>query len=202
MGPQEIRKMTEAGAMVLPGERLGAAEEFAPGKGTYEYKGEIFASLMGKVQLHPAERTVSVLAIHEIPHLAEGDEVYARVDEIKSAMLVVTVLCSASTGRLAPGYPEGTVHISKAKDSYVDRLDRDFAEGDVIRAKIIQGYPSIKLSTQGESLGVVSARCQDCHSFLTKLESNKLVCTRCGKREERHASKDYGKNVSYHTPTA
>lgn len=181
--------------MVLPGEKLGTAEETAPGRGTYEYKGDIFAALLGRVHFETSERIISVEAVHDIPHLSEGDEVYARIEEIKSAMLIVEVLCSATSGRVVPGYPEGTVHISKAKNSYVDRLDSDFAPGDVIRAKIIQGYPSVKLSTQGDTLGVVSARCQDCHSFLVHLQENKFVCTRCGKKEERHASKDYGKDI-------
>ncbi len=179
--------------LVLPGEQLGNAEEIAPGRGTYEYKGTIYASVMGYPDLESASKTISVRALHEIPHVSEGDVVYARVEEIKSMLLVTTVLCSAANGRIVPGYPDGTVHISKAKDSYVDRLEKEFAVGDMIKARILQGYPAVKLTTQGPGMGVVSARCQECHAMLAKLADNKLVCTRCGRREERLVSSDYGK---------
>jgi exosome complex component CSL4 len=176
---------------VLPGEYLGTAEELAPGRGTYEYKGTIYAALMGYRSVDAKAKTVTVKAIHEIPHLTEGEIVYARVEEIKMAMLVTTVLCSAANGRIVPGYPEGTVHISKAKDSYVDRLDREFAIGDILKAKVLTGHPAVRLSTQSADLGVVSARCQDCHGMLTKIEKG-LICTRCGRKEERHLSSAYG----------
>ncbi len=187
--------MKNSKGLVLPGEQLGTAEEIAPGRGTYEYKGAVYASVMGYPQVEPESKTVSVHALHEIPHISEGDIVYARVEEIKPMLLVTTVLCSATTGRIVPGYPDGTVHISKAKDSYVDRLEKEFAVGDMIKARILQGYPAVKLSTQGPGMGVVSARCQDCHALLTKLPDGKLVCTRCGRREERLVSSDYGKVV-------
>jgi exosome complex component CSL4 len=187
------RNMQEDAEMklVLPGEYLGTAEELAPGRGTYEYKGEIYAALMGYRHVDAKAKTVMVKAIHEIPHLSEGEVVYARVEEIKMAMLVTTVLCDAASGRIVPGYPEGTVHISKAKDSYVERLNREFSVGDIVKAKVLQGHPAVRLSTQGAELGVVSARCQDCHGLLTKMEKG-LVCTRCGRKEERNLSSAYG----------
>jgi exosome complex RNA-binding protein Csl4 len=178
--------------LVLPGEYLGAAEELAPGRGAYEYKGGIFAALLGYKHVEAKDKVVMVKAIHEIPHLSEGEVVYARVEEIKQAMLVTTVLCSAVTGRVVPGYPDGTVHISKAMDSYVERLSLLFAIGDIVKAKVLSGYPAVRLTTSGPSLGVVSARCQDCHALLTRLEKG-LLCPRCGRREERHLSPSYGK---------
>jgi exosome complex component CSL4 len=185
--------MKETKGLVLPGEPLGTAEELAPGRGTYEYKGAIYASVMGYPQVESESKTVSVKAIHEIPHVSEGDVVYARVEEIKPMLLVTTVLCSAVNGRVVPGYPDGTVHISKAKDSFVDRLEKEFAVGDMIKAKILSGYPAVKLTTVGHDLGVVSARCQECHAPLAHLSENKLVCTRCGRREDRLVSSEYGK---------
>lgn len=178
--------------LVLPGEYLGSAEELAPGRGAYEYKGKVYAALMGRSHVEPESRTVTVDALHEIPHLSENDEVFARVEEIKAAMLITTVLCSTTTGRAVPGYPDGTVHISKAKSTYVERLSNDFAVGDIIRAKVISGYPSVKLATQDPTSGVVSARCQECHAILTRVEKG-LHCPRCGKREERHLAPSYGK---------
>jgi exosome complex component CSL4 len=186
--------MSETGVegLVLPGDLLGTAEEYVPGRGTYEYNGNVYAALMGRTEIDAQNRTVSIRALHEIPHLTEGELVYARVDEIKSAMLVTVVVSSATTGRTVPGAPEGTVHISKAKESYVDELNREFAIGDILKAKVLQGYPVVKLSTQGPELGVVSARCVECHGLLTHTSHNHLVCTRCGHKEQRKVSREYG----------
>jgi exosome complex component CSL4 len=178
--------------LVLPGDLLGTAEEYVPGRGTYEYNGSVYAALLGHPQVDVENRTVTVHAVHEIPHLTEGDVVYARVEEIKSAMLVTILISSASTGRTVPGNPEGTVHISKAKESYVDELNREFAIGDILKAKVLQGYPTVKLSTQGPDLGVVSARCVECHGLLTWTSHNHLVCGRCGHKEQRKVAREYG----------
>ncbi|MDE1820255.1 MAG: exosome complex RNA-binding protein Csl4 [Euryarchaeota archaeon] len=178
--------------LVLPGDLLGTAEEYVPGRGTYEYNGQVYAALMGHPHIDAQNRTVTVHALHEVPHLAEGEVVYARIEEIKSAMLVTTVLTHAKTGRGVPGNPEGTVHISKAKESYVEELSGEFAIGDILKAVVLQGYPVVKLSTQGPELGVILGRCTDCHGILTHASGNQLVCSRCGRREHRKVSRDYG----------
>ncbi len=178
--------------LVLPGDLLGTAEEYVPGRGTYEYNGQVYAALMGHPHIDTQNKSVSVRAIHEVPHLVEGDLVYVRVEEIKSAMLVTQVLTSARTGRGVPGNPEGTVHISKAKESYVEELSREFAIGDVLKAEVLQGYPVVKLSTQGPELGVVLGRCTECHGILAHVSGNQLVCSRCGRREQRKVSSEYG----------
>lgn len=178
--------------LVLPGDALGTSEEFVPGRGTYEYNGQVYAALMGHPHVDTQNRTVSVKAIHEIPHMTEGELVYARVEEIKSALLITQVLSSVRSGRGVPGHPEGTLHISKAKESYVEELSREFAIGDLLKAQVLQGYPVIKLSTQGPDLGVVSARCMECHGLLALTGPQALTCSRCGHREQRKVSREYG----------
>jgi exosome complex component CSL4 len=176
---------------VMPGELLGTAEEFVPGPGTYEDGGRVYAALLGHSHVDPAARAVSVQAVHGIPRIATGDLVYARVDELKSQMAICTILASATTRRSAPGVPEGTVHISKAKDGYTDSLADEFAPGDILLAEVIQGHPSIKLTTAPPELGVVAARCQSCHGMLSA-GSKGLVCLRCGATERRKQSRSYG----------
>jgi exosome complex component CSL4 len=169
---------------VLPGEYLGAAEEFLPGRGTYEHAGRIFASVVGAPALDPRDRTVRVDAVNGVPELQEGDVVYARVDELKTAMAICSVLTAAASRRGIPGHPEGTVHISKAKDGYTESLSTEFAIGDVLLAKVLQAHPSIKLTTAPATLGVVAARCQVCHALL-RIGEKELVCPRCGHHERR-----------------
>lgn len=183
--------------IVLPGELLGTAEEFVPGPGAYEDSGRVYAALLGRPVVDPAARAIAVHALHEIPRLTEGELVYVRVDEIKTAMAIGTVLASAETNRVVPGAPEGTVHISKAKEGYTDSLNTEFGIGDLLLARVLQGRPSVKLTTAPPALGVVSARCQSCHGQLVRASggpggSGGLECPRCGARERRKLATGYG----------
>jgi len=173
---------------VLPGDYLGAAEEFLPGRGTYEHGGRIYASLLGKPQIDPQDRTIRVEPRNSVPEVFDGDLVYARIEELKSAMAICEVLTTATNRRGVPGKPEGTVHISKAKEGYTESLSGEFAVGDIVLAKVLQGRPSIKLTTAAPTLGVVSARCQVCHALLN-LNAKPPTCPRCGHQEHRKLAK-------------
>ncbi len=170
--------------LVLPGDYLGAAEEFLPARGTYEHRGRIYASILGRPVVDPRDRTVRVEARNAVPEIRDGDLVYARVDEIKTAMAVCTVIATSTSRRTVPGAPEGTVHISKAREGYTETLAGEFAVGDVLLARVLQAHPSIKLTTAPATLGVVAARCQVCHAMLT-LGPKERVCPRCGHQERR-----------------
>jgi exosome complex component CSL4 len=170
--------------LVLPGDYLGAAEEFLPGRGTYEDRGRIYASVLGTPRVDPRDKSVHVDPRNSIPSIEEGDLVYAHVDELKTAMAVCTIVGTTTSRRTVPGAPEGTVHISKAKEGYTESWAGEFAVGDVLLARVLQARPSIKLSTAAVPLGVVSARCQVCHALLT-LGPKELVCPRCGHHERR-----------------
>jgi exosome complex component CSL4 len=176
----------ELPALVLPGDYIGAAEEYLPGHGTYENRGRIYASVLGTPKVDPRDRTVRVEARNGIPEVTEGNLVYARVEELKTAMLICALLGLAGSKRRLPGEPEGTVHISKAREGYTESFSGEFAVGDVILARVLQAKPSVKLTTAPAPLGVVAARCQVCHALLSPGEkSNEMVCPRCGNVERR-----------------
>jgi exosome complex component CSL4 len=179
---------TELPALVVPGDYIGAAEEFLPGRGTYENRGRIYASVLGTPKVDARDRTVRVEARNGVPELAEGDLVYARVEELKTAMLICAILGHAGARRKMPGEPEGTVHISKAREGYTESFAGEFAMGDVILARVLQAKPSVKLTTAAAPLGVVAARCQVCHALLT-LSGDGLDCPRCGNSERRKLAK-------------
>jgi exosome complex component CSL4 len=180
----------ELPALVVPGDYLGAAEEFLPGRGTYENRGRIYASVLGTPRVDPRDRTVRVEARNGIPEIAEGDLVYARVEELKTAMLICNLLGVAGAKRKLPGEPEGTVHISKAREGYTESFAGEFAVGDIILARVLQSKPSVKLTTAPPPLGVVAARCQVCHALLGPgTKPNELACPRCGNVERRKLAK-------------
>jgi exosome complex component CSL4 len=182
---------TTSNGLVLPGDLLGTAEEFVPGHGTYEDHGKIYAALLGHRRVDTSDRAVRVEAVHAIPQVHDGDLVLAKVDEVKSAMAVCTVVGIAKSRRVVPGAPEGTVHISKARDGYTESLSSEFQPGDIVLARVLQSHPTIKLTTAPPQLGVVSARCQVCHGLLQK-SGNELECPRCGNQERRKLAKAYG----------
>jgi exosome complex component CSL4 len=186
--------MSGAGeSLVVPGELLGTAEEFVPGHGTYEDRGKIYAALLGHRKVDPSDRAVRVDAIHPIPVVHDDDLIYGRVDEVKSAMAIVTIVAAATSQRTVPGQPEGTIHISKAKDGYTEALSDEFAPGDLVVARVLQSHPSIKLTTAASDLGVVTARCQSCHALLGRGDKDELRCPRCGNREHRKVATAYGR---------
>jgi exosome complex component CSL4 len=186
--------MTEAtpARLVVPGDLLGTAEEFVPGRGTYEHDGRIYAALLGHSRIDPSSRSVSVHALHSVPELDSGDLVLGRVDELKTAMAIVEILAAHPSSRTVPGEPEGTIHVSKVKDGYTENLNDELAPGDLVLARILENHPSIKLTTAAPPLGVVAARCQRCHATLELTGRSELVCPRCGNREHRKISSDYG----------
>ncbi len=156
--------------LALPGDYLGAAEQFLPGRGTYEDRGRIYASILGQPAIDPRDRTLRIEPRNAVPEIGEED------------------LVTATSRRSVPGKPEGTVHISKAKDGYTETLQGEFAVGDIILARVLQARPSIKLTTAAATLGVVAARCQVCHALLT-MGGKELVCPRCGHTERRKLAK-------------
>jgi len=178
----------ELPSLVLPGDYIGAAEEYLPGQGTYENRGRIYASVLGTPVVDPRDRTVRVEARNAVPEIRDGDLVYARIEELKTAMAICTILSTTTSRRRVPGAPEGTVHISKAKEGYTESFSGEFAVGDVILARVLQARPSVKLSTAAAPLGVIAARCQICHALLTT-GGKELVCPRCGNREHRKLAK-------------
>jgi len=180
---------TDLPKIALPGDYLGPAEEFLPGRGAYENRGRIYASLLGTPSVDPRDRTVSVDPFNGVPDVQEGDLVFARIDELKSAMAICTVVATTKSPRGVPGAPEGTIHISKAKEGYTESLADVFAVGDIVLARVIQPRPSIKLTTGAANLGVVSARCQVCHALLARTPRGGLVCPRCGHEESRKMAK-------------
>ncbi len=178
--------------LVVPGDLLGTAEEYVPGRGTYEHEGRIYAALLGHSRVDPSSRSVSVLALHGIPELDSGDLVLGRIEELKSAMAIVEILAAHPSSRTVPGEPEGTIHVSKVKEGYTESLNDELAPGDLVLAKILENHPSIKLTTAPAALGVVAAKCQRCHATLELTGRSELVCPRCGNREHRKVSSDYG----------
>ena len=84
----------------------------------------------------------------------------------------------------------GTIHVSKISNDYVQDAGNELRPSDIIRARVIQVKPSIQLTTVHPHLGVVKALCRKCRHPLVKEEKG-LYCANCDRHEHRKTSDDY-----------
>jgi len=187
----------KTGDFVVPGDFLATAEEFVPGEGAYEENGKIYSSCVGVVLVDTRTKHVSVFSrVPGPPLLKRGDVVIGQVEEVREQF--ASVLIEALRGREdreipIPNY--GMVHISQTRSGYVKDLSRQFKAGDIIRAKVLNVRRDIvQLTTAGEDLGVIVARCSRCRELL-ELDKTKLRCPHCGNIEFRKLASDYRKGT-------
>ncbi|MFW6040466.1 MAG: exosome complex RNA-binding protein Csl4 [Thermoplasmatota archaeon] len=178
--------------LVMPGDKIGTSEEWLPGEGAYEDEGYIYASVFGKVIYDDEKLEAKVTAINPISSINKGDVVYGTVRDNRGSIASVTLELVEGNSRGISMDIEGSLHISKISNDYVESVEDSFKKGDIIRAKVIQTEPSIQLSTTGKNLGVVRGYCTNCRRPMTR-KNNKLYCSTCERTETRKISKAYGK---------
>ncbi|MDY6965736.1 MAG: exosome complex RNA-binding protein Csl4 [Halobacteriota archaeon] len=184
---------------VIPGDFIGTSEEFLPGYGTYDEKGNIYASTVGIVDTNKRERTVGVIPKTSIPSVIQtGDIVLGRITDVKDTVALVDIACiKGKEERGLANNEQGVVHISNVKDAYVSKLTYEFGYRDIIKAKVIDSR-SMRLSTVGKDLGVIKSICSKCRGELQRKEDSKeglLECIKCNRVETRNISEDYGQGV-------
>lgn len=180
--------------IVVPGDFLGTSEEFTPGRGVYDEKGNIYASLTGEISISD-KRVIGIQPKVDTPPMPEeGDVVIGRVEDIRDTVAVVSIACvKGKEKREVAASTQGIIHISNIKRGYVTELQHEFSYLDVVKAKVIDAK-TLRLSTEEKDLGVIKAICAKCKGDL-KRKGNVLACERCERVEVRKISEDYGKGV-------
>jgi exosome complex component CSL4 len=180
--------------IVVPGDFLGTSEEFTPGSGVYDEKGNIYASLIGGVSISD-KRVIEVKPkVETPPMLRDGDVVVGRIEDIRDTVAIVSIAClKGHEEREIATSTQGVIHISNVKSGYVNDLQHEFGYLDLVKAKVIDAK-ALRLSTEEKDLGVIKAICAKCKSNL-KRKGNTLTCERCKRVEVRKISEDYGKGV-------
>ena len=182
------------GTLVMPGDTIGIIEQYLLGKGTYEDNGSIKSSVLGNVQINSKKRTIAVKAKSQEPALLKiGDEVYGQISDLKAQRANVTIDSLTNTSRpLALPYV-GAIHISQAKNGYLDKLTDAFRIGDIIKAKVVKiTGDNVDLATVDENCGVLKAMCTRCRDYMnTTQKANEVQCRNCNKKEKREVSIDY-----------
>jgi exosome complex component CSL4 len=176
---------------VLPGDEVAVAEEYLPAEGTYEENGVVYSALTGDLQVNDGEKTVSVQAENPMVSLAIGDSVFCEVTDVRASMAICEVVMVEGRSRNITGDTNGTIHVSKISQDYVQDVGREYRPSDIIRAKVMQVKPSIQLNTAGAHFGAVKSLCRVCRSQLRRADKG-LYCDLCEEYEPRKIADDYG----------
>ena len=178
---------------VLPGDEIGASEEYMAGEGTYERDGKIFSAVAGFLNIDPGEMTASVESATSTPVvLSPGDIVFGVIYDARGSNALVNVVRVVDREReIALGDNIGSLHISKVKKEFLKDMGEAYKVSDIIRAKVVQVEPSLQLSTAEDDLGVIIAHCLECRVRLERTKGG-LECPGCEAKYKKKLAKDYG----------
>jgi len=192
---EEKQEEPEEQKIVLPGVLIGTSEEFIPKNGTYEDRGNIYASVTGIMKINAKERSISVTPVTSTPpFLQVGDIVVGQVTDLKESVVLLEIAGIKGKGeRAIVDAEDAAIHVSNVKDAYVKDLSYEFAPFDIIKARVID-LRNMRLTTVNKELGVMKAYCGSCKTVL-KRENDKLKCPKCKRTETRKLSSDYGTGI-------
>ncbi len=174
--------------IVMPGDRIGSAEEYVRGEGVYEENGELFAAVAGQLVIR--DRVARVESIKPIPEIVKGDIVLGRVVDVRNTMALVEVVSKKGEDRALTNRGVGIIHISNVDEKYVGNISEAIGYLDIVKARVIGD--NLRLSTKEREMGVLKAICGNCKTEMVR-EGDILKCPECGRVEKRKISTDYGK---------
>lgn len=182
--------------LVYPGDPVGVAEEFTPGPGTFEENGEVFAATVGYLTLDTSTFEARVDAFTKGPAIVRpGDVVIGKVNMTRSSMAVVEVQAIATQpNRGVGGDTNGTLHVSKASERYVENMEDAFRIRDIVRARVLETSPAIQLTTKGPDLGVLKSYCPRCGTIMGR-QDRVVVCPECDWKDTKKMAEDYGQGI-------
>ena len=184
--------MTEK-KFVLPGDKLGTIEEYAPSFGVYATEEEIFSSNIGEMDIDPKKHIARVTCSTRIPKMQkEGIIALGIIAEVYEQTALIDLLPFKSKSfSFVPQGISAILHASKVKRGYVDKISSEMHVGDLLRVKIIEiSRHSVDVTTDGKNLGVIKAYCSRCRNELQKVGYS-LLCPKCGNKESRKTAFDY-----------
>jgi len=177
--------------VVMPGDYLCVEEEFLPGPGAYVDENGIVRSLIVGTPIYDyTTRRVSVKPLKRramIPK--QGDSVIGIVSAVKEDVAIVKVIGFDIYNPLKNPIT-GILHISQISEARIESVYDAVRVGDLIRAKVLNNYVPLLLSTKEPKYGVLLAYCSRCGAVLVK-KGDALVCPACGGSESRKVSIDY-----------
>ncbi|KAJ1998673.1 hypothetical protein H4S02_011105 [Coemansia sp. RSA 2611] len=163
-----------APVIVTPGRRLGVAEEYESGAGTYLRNGVIYSSILGTRTItteesEDAKATVSVERSNTkfaIPVI--GSEILGRVVRMNPRAASVAIMMVGSTPCQEDFQGVVRVQDIRATEKDLVQMIESFRPGDIIRAEVISlgDQRSYYLATVKNEHGVVFAQSTDGNSMV------------------------------------
>jgi exosome complex component CSL4 len=173
---------------VLPGEMLKSDKK--PGSGAYSEKGKMYASVAGVVK--EEGDMVRIESGNPLNELQRGDIVIVSVRSVKEKIVLVSILKVVGKNRTLPTEPYGVIRVMDISPGYTERASDEFKIGDIVKAEVKQVLPNdVVMTTKGQNLGVIEGYCSKCRGILEMEGDDKLVCSVCGKPDQRKISRDY-----------
>ncbi|HDN75897.1 MAG TPA: RNA-binding protein [Acidilobales archaeon] len=178
---------------VVPGESICVIEEFMPGIGTYEVKGEVRAALVGKVDLDLNIRTANVRPKVKEPILpCRGVIAYGIVTLIREEYALLRLIGDINGNKYTTPFT-AILHISQASEKFIKDLFEILRVGDIVKVKVLNDTVPYNVTIKEAKLGVILAFCGKCGAQLKYEGTEMLKCPMCGNVEKRKLSIDYGK---------
>jgi exosome complex component CSL4 len=192
----------DMGAVVAPGDRLGAARGWAPGPGTYLRQGHVYAATAGRLQLHSSSDEHSKL-LSVVPRRQElasrqvltvGQVVLCRVVRIALQQAAVEIVAVEGLGQLS--YPHEAVirreDVRTATPSSGSmELKDSFRPGDLVVARILSLGDTRRyfLATAEPQLGVIHAVSAKSGNVMAAISWKEMQCPETGVKEARKCAK-------------
>ncbi|KAH8552605.1 hypothetical protein BGW37DRAFT_466468 [Umbelopsis sp. PMI_123] len=154
-----------ASTIVTPGQRLGYAQDFAAGAGTYERGGLLYASVVGvkKVIKQPNGNLETITIVREKEQSAVpsvGSVITGKITKVNPRFASVSINVVDSTPCKEDF--QGVIRVQDVRATERDKVKiyNSFRPGDIIRAQVISlgDARSYYLSTAQNELGVIFAK--------------------------------------------
>lgn len=168
--------------IILPGEEITTEEEYAGGKNTYNQKGIIRSTAMGKAIFDENRKEVAVRG-KIVQTIRPGDIVNGKVVMIKDTMVMLELKSAENKKKITS--KAAMIPVRNVSTDFISDLHKVFKIGDLVKAKVTNASPlGIDLATNEKGLGVTKAYCGECRHEMS-YSNGKLMCLSCGSVEER-----------------
>ena len=196
-----IEVEAKEGDVVIPGDALGPTSKYRLGLGTCMRRGTVYATLVGKVKVISEEKSddgklLPVMSVGgrykrtgRVPEV--GSRIICKVININERQAKVNMMCVEGKVLAEPFH--GVIRREDVRATEKDTVEifDSFRPGDMVRARVIslgEGQ-SYVLSTAGNELGVILARCDECGEMMSPVSWCEVKCNKSGVRMKRKVAK-------------
>lgn len=188
------------GATVVPGDRIGTIREVIPSVGTYLHRGQVHASLVGRLGLQQVEDgkwTVSVETSEKASDrvIREGQVVLCQVLRISIQQAFVSILAlEGKQGTLEEWQrPEGSIRKEDVRTGASEQvlIQESFLPGDLVLARVLSLGDTRRylLGTAEPQLGVLRAISASSGKPMIPISWKEMECPGTGAKEPRKCAK-------------